>query len=451
MSGSCGAFPDHGLVGEEYGTEAGDASVRWYIDPIDGTHNFIRGVPLFGTLLAVERDGELQAAVLSAPALDERWWALAGWRSVGAQPRARRRGGSTSRASRPGRRPGPVRLGPRHRGVGSGARLRRAPRRGLARARLRRLLGLRAGRRGRGRGDGRGRAVGLGRGRADARSSRRPAAGPPTSTVAGRSTAGRSSRPTGSSTSACGGGSWKASRVVLTPDVSQQTTTLSAVAVVHTPDSPGSIELRAMGRWLDRGSRRRTLLAAAISPLSRRRDVEAAAMAAWSHVGWSFAGPSTSSDQFATRDSAPHRSRPWPLQEPSRQGHARHTLPRSRPPDRALPATETSALASAHTSGKAGLARHWCSLLAVPMCSGPARAIRNESSWPISRPGSRQCGPVSPEESSLPSSAWKSVRTYHPGGTRSSRARRLPMRLVSDAGVVHASRLRRRGRPRRTG
>ena len=72
------AFPDHGLVGEEYGTEAGDASVRWYIDPIDGTHNFIRGVPLFGTLLAVERDGELQAAVISAPALDERWWAHRG-------------------------------------------------------------------------------------------------------------------------------------------------------------------------------------------------------------------------------------------------------------------------------------------------------------------------------------------------------------------------------------
>ena len=70
--------PDHGLVGEEYGTEAGDAPVRWYIDPIDGTHNFIRGVPLFGTLLAVERDGELQAAVLSAPAFHERWWARRG-------------------------------------------------------------------------------------------------------------------------------------------------------------------------------------------------------------------------------------------------------------------------------------------------------------------------------------------------------------------------------------
>jgi histidinol-phosphatase len=72
------AFPDHGLVGEEFGTEAADASVRWYIDPIDGTHNFMRGVPLFGTLLAVARDGELQAAVLSAPALDERWWAHRG-------------------------------------------------------------------------------------------------------------------------------------------------------------------------------------------------------------------------------------------------------------------------------------------------------------------------------------------------------------------------------------
>ncbi len=85
------AFPDHGLVGEEYGTEAGDASVRWYIDPIDGTHNFIRGVPLFGTLLAVERDGELQASVLSAPALDERWWAYRGggaWaRNRGEAPR----------------------------------------------------------------------------------------------------------------------------------------------------------------------------------------------------------------------------------------------------------------------------------------------------------------------------------------------------------------------------
>jgi histidinol-phosphatase len=85
------AFPDHGLVGEEYGTEGGDAPVRWYIDPIDGTHNYIRGVPLFGTLLAVERDGEIQAGVMSAPALDERWWAHRGggsWaRNRGEDPR----------------------------------------------------------------------------------------------------------------------------------------------------------------------------------------------------------------------------------------------------------------------------------------------------------------------------------------------------------------------------
>ena len=72
------AFPDHGLVGEEYGIEAGNARARWFIDPIDGTHNFIRGVPLFGTLLALEVDGELQVGVVSAPALRERWYARRG-------------------------------------------------------------------------------------------------------------------------------------------------------------------------------------------------------------------------------------------------------------------------------------------------------------------------------------------------------------------------------------
>jgi histidinol-phosphatase len=72
------AHPDHGLVGEEYGTEAGGAATRWYVDPIDGTHNFIRGVPIFATLIAVERDGVLQAGVISAPALRERWWARRG-------------------------------------------------------------------------------------------------------------------------------------------------------------------------------------------------------------------------------------------------------------------------------------------------------------------------------------------------------------------------------------
>ncbi len=79
IRGRIGAtFPGHGLVGEEYGIEAGAGTVRWYIDPIDGTHNFIRGVPLFGTLLAIEVDGEVQVGVLSAPALRERWYARRG-------------------------------------------------------------------------------------------------------------------------------------------------------------------------------------------------------------------------------------------------------------------------------------------------------------------------------------------------------------------------------------
>jgi histidinol-phosphatase len=84
-------FPGHGVVGEEYGTDAGDASVRWYVDPIDGTHNFIRGIPIFGTLLAAERDGELQASVISAPALGQRWYA---WRGGGAWTTSALEGGS---------------------------------------------------------------------------------------------------------------------------------------------------------------------------------------------------------------------------------------------------------------------------------------------------------------------------------------------------------------------
>lgn len=72
------AYPDHGLVGEEYGTDEGTSDIRWYIDPIDGTHNFMRGVPLFGTLLAVEQAGDLVVGVMSAPALGERWYARRG-------------------------------------------------------------------------------------------------------------------------------------------------------------------------------------------------------------------------------------------------------------------------------------------------------------------------------------------------------------------------------------
>ncbi|HUG47136.1 MAG TPA: inositol monophosphatase family protein [Candidatus Limnocylindria bacterium] len=72
------AFPGHGFVGEEYGEEQGRGEARWIIDPIDATANFVRGIPVFGTLLALERDGALVVGVASAPALQQRWWASAG-------------------------------------------------------------------------------------------------------------------------------------------------------------------------------------------------------------------------------------------------------------------------------------------------------------------------------------------------------------------------------------
>jgi histidinol-phosphatase len=77
-------YPGHGVLGEEFGTDPGDGETRWIIDPIDGTHNLVRGIPVYATLLAVERDAELVAAAVSAPALARRWWA---WRAGGARVR----------------------------------------------------------------------------------------------------------------------------------------------------------------------------------------------------------------------------------------------------------------------------------------------------------------------------------------------------------------------------
>ena len=71
-------YPDHGIVGEEYGVDTGSSGTRWIIDPIDATHNYIRGVPLFGTLIGIEHEGELQVGVISAPAIRERWYAYRG-------------------------------------------------------------------------------------------------------------------------------------------------------------------------------------------------------------------------------------------------------------------------------------------------------------------------------------------------------------------------------------
>ena len=68
-------YPDHGLTGEEFEAVADDAATGWIIDPIDATNNFVRGIPVFATLLACRVDGELALGLVSAPAMGDRWWA----------------------------------------------------------------------------------------------------------------------------------------------------------------------------------------------------------------------------------------------------------------------------------------------------------------------------------------------------------------------------------------
>jgi histidinol-phosphatase len=72
--------PGDAVVGEEYGPIEGAAGSarRWIIDPIDGTKNFVRGIPVWATLLALEEEGTIRVGVASAPALGRRWWAGAG-------------------------------------------------------------------------------------------------------------------------------------------------------------------------------------------------------------------------------------------------------------------------------------------------------------------------------------------------------------------------------------
>jgi len=64
-------FPDIGFLGEEHGERPGGRNARWIIDPIDGTKNFIRGIPFFATLIALEEDGEVTAGVMYAPAIND--------------------------------------------------------------------------------------------------------------------------------------------------------------------------------------------------------------------------------------------------------------------------------------------------------------------------------------------------------------------------------------------
>jgi histidinol-phosphatase len=66
------------VAGEEFGVVPDDGDGRWVIDPIDATHNFVRGIEVFGTLLAFERGGELELGAVSAPGMHRRWFAARG-------------------------------------------------------------------------------------------------------------------------------------------------------------------------------------------------------------------------------------------------------------------------------------------------------------------------------------------------------------------------------------
>lgn len=73
-----GAYPDHGIFGEEFGKEQADADYLWLVDPIDGTKSFVRGTGMFSTQIALMHQGRIIAAVSSAPAMGELAWAAEG-------------------------------------------------------------------------------------------------------------------------------------------------------------------------------------------------------------------------------------------------------------------------------------------------------------------------------------------------------------------------------------
>jgi len=71
-------YPGHGVLAEEFGDRTANQDTRWIIDPIDATHSYMRGIPVFATLLALERGGVMELGVISAPAMHERWHAVRG-------------------------------------------------------------------------------------------------------------------------------------------------------------------------------------------------------------------------------------------------------------------------------------------------------------------------------------------------------------------------------------
>jgi histidinol-phosphatase len=103
-------FPEHSILGEEQGYTANAAGEhgrgRWILDPLDGTHGFARGLPVWAVLVAYEMDGVVQVGVASAPALGTRWWAARGlgaYRGTTSVGRGGGRAGERIRVSEIGR------------------------------------------------------------------------------------------------------------------------------------------------------------------------------------------------------------------------------------------------------------------------------------------------------------------------------------------------------------
>jgi histidinol phosphatase-like enzyme (inositol monophosphatase family) len=71
-------YPNHGILGEEHGSRDLDAELVWVLDPIDGTAPFIAGIPVYGTLIGLARDGRPFLGVIDHPATDDRWVGLSG-------------------------------------------------------------------------------------------------------------------------------------------------------------------------------------------------------------------------------------------------------------------------------------------------------------------------------------------------------------------------------------
>ena len=71
-------FPEHGIIGEEFGDHNPDAEWVWTIDPVDGTRSFVRGLPLFASMIALLHKGEPVLGVIELPAMGETAWAVKG-------------------------------------------------------------------------------------------------------------------------------------------------------------------------------------------------------------------------------------------------------------------------------------------------------------------------------------------------------------------------------------